>query len=209
MKTLAIIGSGALGQQIAHYAISDNLYSKIVFIDDFASEKEKHGYEIIGKTLDVLRLFKEGNFDELIIGIGYNHLSQRKKIYDLFKGNVPFGKVVHSSCWIDKTVEVQEGCFLYPNSTVDYHSVIKANTIVANNCMIAHNVVLESHSFISACVAVAGFSIIGEQCFIGISTTIIDNIEIIKHTQTGGGTVVITQIDKSGLYVGNPAKFIR
>ena len=39
-KTLAIIGSGDLGQQMAHYAISDNHYEKVVFFDDFTSEKE-------------------------------------------------------------------------------------------------------------------------------------------------------------------------
>ena len=36
MKTLAIIGSGDLGQQIAHYAISDGHYEKVVFFDDFS-----------------------------------------------------------------------------------------------------------------------------------------------------------------------------
>jgi NADH/NAD ratio-sensing transcriptional regulator Rex len=38
-KTLAIIGSGHLGQQIAHYTISDKQYEKLVFFDDFTSEK--------------------------------------------------------------------------------------------------------------------------------------------------------------------------
>ena len=37
-KTLAIIGSGHLGQQIAHYAISDNHYCKVVFFDDFSTK---------------------------------------------------------------------------------------------------------------------------------------------------------------------------
>ncbi len=34
-KTLAIIGAGHLGQQIAHFAIEDNHYSKVVFFDYF------------------------------------------------------------------------------------------------------------------------------------------------------------------------------
>ena len=39
--------------------------------------------------------------------------------------------------------------------------------------------------------------------------TIIDNIKVNKKTQIGAGTVVINSIEKSGLYVGNPAKFVR
>ena len=37
-KTLAIIGSGHLGQQIAHYALSDNHYEKVLFFDDFSND---------------------------------------------------------------------------------------------------------------------------------------------------------------------------
>lgn len=61
----------------------------------------------------------------------------------------------------------------------------------------------------SARIAVAGFAEIGEQCFVGINSTIIDGIKITDNTQIGAGTVVIKSIEKSGLYVGNPAKFIR
>jgi acetyltransferase-like isoleucine patch superfamily enzyme len=55
----------------------------------------------------------------------------------------------------------------------------------------------------------AGFVTIEEQVIIGINATIIDNIKICKKTQIGGGTVVIKDILTHGLYVGNPAKFIR
>ena len=34
-------------------------------------------------------------------------------------------------------------------------------------------------------------------------------INIVANTQLGGATVVINSIEKSGLYVGNPAKFVR
>ena len=53
---------------------------EIVFIDDFATEKEKNGYSIIGNINDVEKLFKQNFFDELIIGIGYNHLKIRKEL---------------------------------------------------------------------------------------------------------------------------------
>ena len=51
MKTLAIIGSGHLGQQIAHYAIADNHYQKVVFFDDFSTETAINGFEIFHSDL--------------------------------------------------------------------------------------------------------------------------------------------------------------
>ena len=209
MKTLGIIGSGVLGLQMAHYAITDKHYDKVVFIDDFATEKEKNGYAIIGNTNEVEKLHKEGSFDELIIGIGYNHLNIRKELYKRFSNIIPFGKIIHSTCWLDSTAIIKDGCFLYPNSTIDYKSIIMENTIIANDCTIAHDVHIGSHSFFSARIAVAGFVVIEEQCFLGINSTIIDNIKIIANTQTGAGTIVIKNIEKPGLYVGNPVKFIR
>ena len=38
---------------------------------------------------------------------------------------------------------------------------------------------------------------------------IIDNITITDEVQTGGGTIIINDILKKGLYVGNPSRFIR
>ena len=39
-KRLAILGAGHLGQQIAHYAISDKQYSQVVFFDDLKGNVE-------------------------------------------------------------------------------------------------------------------------------------------------------------------------
>lgn len=209
MKTLGIIGSGILGLQMAHYAITDKHYDKVVFIDDFATEKEKSGYSIIGNSNGVEKLYKLGLFDELIIGIGYKHLKVKKELFEKFSGKIPFGKLIHSSAWIDATSVVEEGCFIYPNCVIDANVIIKANTILNLNCTIAHDTVVGSHSFLSPRVAVAGFVTIEELCFIGINATIIDTINIKSQTQIGGGAVVIQSIEKNGLYVGNPAKFIR
>src|SRR5688572_18723118 len=103
MKTLAIIGAGDLGQQIAHYALSDGHYEKVVFFDDFTSEKIINNCEILGKTDSLLVTYKKHQFDELIIGVGYKHLKKRKELYERFKGEIPFGRVIHSSNWIDAT----------------------------------------------------------------------------------------------------------
>lgn len=209
MKTLAIIGSGHLGQQIAHYAISDNHYEKVVFFDDFSSEKEANGFKILGNSNDIISEFEKKSFDEILIGIGYKHLSVRKELFERFSNTIPFGKIIHSSTWIDKTAIINDGCVIYPSCCIDAHSVIESNTILNVSCTVAHDTVIGKHCFLSPRVALAGFIKIEEQCILGINSTIIDNISIVSKTQIGGGTVVIKNIEKNGLYVGNPHKFIR
>jgi sugar O-acyltransferase (sialic acid O-acetyltransferase NeuD family) len=209
MKVLAIIGAGVLGQQIAHYVITDGHYSKVVFIDDFTLENKINGFDIIGKVKDVEKLYQSKFFDEIIIGIGYNHLDKRKEIFELLKDKIPFGKFVHSTCWVDDTVEIMRGCVLYPNSTFDYKAKIHENTVITNDCTIAHDSIIGAHSFYAARAMVAGFVEIGELCFIGLNSIIIENVTIASKTQLGAGSVVIKSIEKNGLYVGHPVRFIR
>ncbi len=209
MKTLAIIGSGHLGQQIAHYATADKHYDKVVFFDDVSTQKSIGGYAILGTSNEVEQAFSQNQFDELLIGIGYKHLPVRAGLFAKFDGKIPFGKIVHSSVWLDPTAKIQPGCVIYPGCVIDAQAVISENTILNVSCTIAHDTVIGKHCFLSPRVAFAGFVQTGEQCIFGINSTIIDNLTITGKTQIGGGTVVIKDITTSGLYVGNPHKFIR
>lgn len=209
MKRLAIIGSGDLGQQIAHYAICDNHYSKVVFFDDFTDKDEINGFSILGNIDDIEKEFLNKSFDELIIGIGYKHLKIRKMIFDRFENKIPFGKIIHSSSWLDITARVEPGCVIYPRCSIDANVNIECNTILNIGCAIAHDTIIGRHCFLSPRVALAGFINIKEMCIIGINATVIDNINIISQTKIGGGSVVIKSIENPGLYVGNPIRFIR
>ncbi|CAL2103431.1 Sugar O-acyltransferase (Sialic acid O-acetyltransferase NeuD family) [Tenacibaculum sp. 190130A14a] len=209
MKTLAIIGAGDLGRQIANYALEDGHYQKVVFIDDYSNESYKYNIPIIGNSNDIEKLYKKGAFDELIIGIGYKHLQKKKELYIRFKGAIPFGKIVHSTSWIAPSAKVLSGTVIYPNCSVDIDAVIEENTILNNGCTIAHDSIIQKHSFLAPRVAIAGFVKVEEQCILGINSTIIDNIFVKERTQIGAGTVVIKNIDKSGLYVGNPHRLVR
>ncbi len=208
-KTLAIIGSGHLGQQIAHYALSDNHYDNVVFFDDFSSETHANGFPILGTVAAIEQEFEKNSFDELLIGIGYKHLAVRKQLFERFSATIPFGKIIHSTSWVDAAATVEKGCVIYPSCCIDAHAVINQNTILNVSCTVAHDTHVGKHCFLSPRVALAGFVTIEEMCVLGINSTIIDNISIVSTTQIGGGTVVTKNIEKSGLYVGNPHRFIR
>jgi sugar O-acyltransferase (sialic acid O-acetyltransferase NeuD family) len=208
-KILAILGSGHLGQQIAHYAISDKHYDEVVFFDDFIDLDEVSGHKVIGTILEVEEAFQNKMFDELLIGIGYKHISVRKELFERFNYKIPFGKLIHSSSWIDNTAIIKEGVIIYPNCCVDAYSIVDSNSILNICCSIAHDTNIGKHCFLSPRVAIAGFVSVEELCIIGINATIIDNINVVSQTQIGAGAVVVKNIVTKGLYVGNPAKFIR
>ena len=210
MKKIAIIGSGDLGQLIAYHCKNDKQAKVIGFIDDFKSKKESiNSYPILGGIKNIETLFLNHEFDELVIAIGYKFFDLRQKIYEKFKGKIPFAKLIHSSCYVDNSCEIGEGVCLLPGSILDRNVKIKANVLINVSCTIAHDSTVEQHSFLSPRVAIAGFVTIGKRCNIGINATIIDNINITNDVQIGGGAVVISSINKRGLYVGNPTRYIR
>lgn len=198
-KTLAILGAGELGKQIANFAINDNHYSNVFFYDDFNT-----GKEIRGNSSKLLEDFNNKQFDEVIIGIGYHNLKAREEKYQVLKNTVKFGKIIHSTCWVDNSAYIEEGSVVYPKCTIDKKVIIRHNTILNLNCTIAHDTIIGSSCFLAPAVAVAGFCNIGDECFLGINTLIKDNINIVSETITGAGTVVVKPINQKGTYLGNP-----
>lgn len=209
MKILGILGSGHLGQQIANIAITDKQYDSVVFFDDYANSSKINSFDILGNSNDILRYFNDSKFDEFVIGIGYKHLAVKKKIFERFKDKIPFANIIHSSVYVDKSVTIGIGNVFYPGSIIDQNVKIKDNNIINLGCVISHDSIIGSHNFFSPRVNVAGYVEIEDQVILGIGTTIIDNLQISKKVQTGGGSVVINNLNNPGLYVGNPTRFIR
>ncbi len=210
MKKLAIIGAGDLGQQIAYHAVQDNQFQVVGFFDDFTVQNTLiNQIKVLGKLKDIKKCFTNKIFDEIIIGIGYKHLAFREKLYNALKDVIPFASFIHSSCYVDASCAIGKGVCIFPGTVIDQQVTIKDDVFINVSCTIAHDSLIDQHTFLSPSVAIAGFVNIGKRCNIGVNSTIIDNINLANDVQIGGGTVVIKPIEKSGLYVGNPSRFIR
>ena len=210
MKRIAIIGSGHLGQQIAYHIHQDTDDKVVAFFDEY---KEKDtlvdNIPVIGGNNDIEEAYKSKLFDEVLIAIGYKHLNFKKTIFDKLINRIPFYTFIHSSVYIDPSAKIGRGTVVYPGCILDQHVKIGDNVLLNIGCAIAHDSQIGSHSFLSPRVSIAGFVKVEELCILGINSTIIDNITLFAKTQLGGATVVIKNIEKAGLYVGNPARFIK
>ncbi len=210
MKRISIIGSGHLGQQIAYHIHQDTQDRVVAYFDEFQTVGTSVlNIPVIGGNKDILTQFENDSFDEILVAVGYKHMAFRKSVFEELRGKIPFYTFVHSSVQVDSSAEIGQGTVIYPGCLVDQNVKIGENVLMNVSGTIAHDSEIGNHSFLSPCVAIAGFVKVGEQCIIGINSTIIDNISILSQTQIGGGTVVIKNIEQAGLYVGNPAKFVR
>jgi len=211
MKRLVIIGAGDLGQQIAHFVTTDCQFDVVGFVDDWQVKGSAvNGIPVLGCIDDLLSVYQNGVFDETLIGVGYKHFQFRKSLYEKYKGSVPFATFVHSSCYVDPTAEIGRGVVVYPRCIVDKNVFIKDNVIVDFGSGIGHDSVIGPHSFLAPMAHLAGLVHVGEMCMVGVGSTVIDHIQIADSTTVGGGTVVVKNINNpNGVYVGNPARFLK
>jgi sugar O-acyltransferase (sialic acid O-acetyltransferase NeuD family) len=208
MKKLAIIGSGDLGQQIAWYATSDRKYQVVGFYDDFAVKGHIcKGIPVLGKIEDVESDFEKGEFDELLLAIGYKHFKERMRIFNELKKTVPFGRLIHSSAYVDSSAIIGQGVIVYPGCVLDMNSHLQDNVLLNAGVVIAHDSVIGAHSFISPGVKIAGFVSVGNCVSLGIGTCVIDNLHLVDFVRTGAGAVVTENLTEPGLYLGIPARY--
>lgn len=203
MKRLAIVGAGDLGIQLKHLASEIGSYEFVGFFDD-----QKESQEIIGKVSEIEEYFSSGSFDEIIIGIGYNHLSFKKELYQRLS-NIPFATLIHPSAIIDPSSKIGKGTSIYSGTVIDMGCKIGENVLINVGTVIAHDTEISAHCFLSPGVTLAGFVHVNDLCILGIGSTVVDHVDICSGVKLGAGTVVIDSIHEPGLYVGTPQRFIK
>lgn len=210
MTRLAILGASDLGQLLAHHAITDGHFELAGFFDDYRTPGELVGLgRVLGGLEDVTRLHASGAFDVLLTGIGYKHFGVRRAVFERFSATVPFARLVHSSCYVDPSAVIGAGAVLLPGCVVDRQSHIGENALLNTGCVVAHDSAIGAHGFLGPAVRIAGLVRTDPCVFLGIGTTVIDNITIASGVRTGGGTVVTKHLSDPGLYVGAPARLVR
>lgn len=210
-KRLAIIGSRDLAQLLAHHAIESKCYQEVVgFFDDFrpVGDPTPKG-PVLGPIESLRHLHSDDRFDHFMVGIGYQHLAFRDRIFQEYAQDFPVGTVISRGCTIDSTAMVGRGSFLLPGCTLDAGVVLEDNCVLNTGVTIAHDSKVGASTFLAPGVTLAGFIEIGSRCFLGTATVVIDSIKVASNVQTGAGAVVVKNIEQSGLYLGVPARFAR
>jgi len=207
MKKVAIIGAGDLGRLIAHHISQCGDYSAVGFFDDFAEEGSFiMELPVLGPLSRINDQFETGLFDQLMIGIGYNHMAFRRSVFETYASSIPFATLIHNSAYVDPSVKIGQGCFVLPGCTVDANAELGENVLLNTASVVAHDSTIGSHTFLAPAVAVAGKTQIGDCCILGINCTVIDNLRIHPNIRIGAGAVVLSNLEISGMYAGIPAQ---
>lgn len=137
----------------------------------------------------------------------------------VFSGNVTivqpvnlYGCTIGSDCFIGPFTEIQKEVRIGQSCRIQSHTFICELVEIGDHCFIGHGVMFVNDLFSAG--EPAGDRTkwkparIGDHVSIGSNATILP-VVICDHVVIGAGSVVTKDIDRPGIYAGNPARLIR
>ena len=124
-----------------------------------------------------------------------------------------YGCILGNDVFVGPFVEIQSDVVVGDRTKVQSHSFICSLVSIGLDCFVGHGVMFVNDTLASGGPAKGDRSkwketVIGNNVSIGSNATILP-VKICDCVVIGAGAVVTKDIEKSGIYMGNPAKFVR
>jgi len=124
-----------------------------------------------------------------------------------------YGCNIGDNTFIGPFVEIQKSVKIGKNCKIQSHSFICELVSIGDNTVVAHGVMFINDLFKNGSPANGDKSLwkntyIGRNVSIGSNATILP-VNICNNVVIGAGSVVTKDIEKPGVYIGNPARKIR
>lgn len=156
-------------------------------------------------------LFEKSSLEGMnfAISVGDNRIRKDISARIRFKGG-NLVNLIHPSSIVSKYADIRSGVVILPNSVVQAGVIIKKDTIVSYNVSVTHHSKIGSTCYLAAGCSIGAYVDIGQNVLIGQSAVLVSSkVKIIgSDSIIGAGAVVINNVTKNSIVVGNPAKVI-
>jgi acetyltransferase-like isoleucine patch superfamily enzyme len=124
-----------------------------------------------------------------------------------------YGCTLGDDCFVGPFVEIQKSVTIGSRTKVQSHSFICELVTIGSDCFIGHGVMFINDLFAGGGPAMGDttkwkHTVIGNHVSIGSNATILP-VTICDNVVIGAGAVVTKDIEKPGIYAGNPARFLK
>lgn len=208
-RKMIIYGGGQFAKLMRHLFESDTACVVVAYCLDreFITSSEIEGVPVVPFE-EIESLYPPGEF-EMFVAIGYSNMRNRVLMYGKAKQKkYVLANYVSSNSVVSNTVVMGENNAVFQGVQVEPFVRIGDNNIIWSSVNICHDSIIASHSFIAAKSTLGGFSEVGNNCFLGFNSTIIQNIKVADETLVGACALIVSDTRKYSKYIGIPAKEI-
>ncbi len=197
-----IIGAGGHGKVVADIALKCGLWKTIEFLDDSEAVLSCLGLPVVGKTQDYKKHLNDCDF---FVAVGNNQV--REFLINMLEADgAEVVCLVHPNAVVGKEVVLGKGTVAMAGCVINSSTEIGKGCIINTSASVDHDNRIEDFVHLSPGVHLAGNVKVGKGCWLGIGSTVINDISLCEGCIVGAGAVVIRDITQPGSYVGVPAK---
>jgi sugar O-acyltransferase (sialic acid O-acetyltransferase NeuD family) len=209
LKPLVIIGAGGLGREVAWLVADINRHRQewdfVGFVDDGIQGKTPEGYPVLG-TLDYF--FGLPSHPWAVVAIADS--KARKAITQrLHSHGINIATLIHPSVSMSDYVRIDPGTIICSGTIITTNIFIGQANIINLGCRIGHDTVLKDFVSLMPGTNLAGEINVGEGCYFGLNSCVINRTNIGKWSIIGAGATVINDIPDYSVAVGVPARVIK
>ena len=207
MKHLIIIGARGCGRCVYSIAKSMDSYNREFDIKGFLDDKSDalSEYQNYPPILDSVESYIIQKDDVFICALGDVFYKEKYTEIILNKGG-EFLSVIHPTACINQNVHIGKGCVVACGVMLDSDVEVNDFVCIQAYAVIGHDVKVGKWSILDCQTFVGGFTTIGERVTVHTGTKIIPNIHIADHATINAGSIVIRNVKKDSVVMGNPAR---
>lgn len=207
MPKLILVGGGGHAKSVIDVIEAQGVYQINGVLDK--PEKVKGNvlnYPIIAAESQLESLVGEDQF--FLVTIGQVASAQlRIKLYKRVSGlGGKFATIISPLAHVSTHARIGRGTVVLHHALVNAGARVGSNVIINSQALIEHDAVVGAHCHIATGAIVNGGVTIGDGVLIGSHATVKQGVSIVSDTIIGAHTYVHQDIEKSGVYVGVPAR---
>jgi len=124
-----------------------------------------------------------------------------------------YGCTIGDDCFIGPFVEIQRSVVIGQRTRVQSHTFVCELVTIGDDCFVGHGVMFVNDVAANGRPSFGREDLwkptrVGNRVFIGSNVTMLP-VNVCDDVLIGAGSVVTKDITKSGVYAGNPARFLR
>ena len=185
MTTLNIYGNGGhsrVVQQLARHK-----YNKINIFDE-----NNQSEEVVGNFEEMINYNNLNNCDNFI-ALGDNEIREQK-LKTLIDKNIKVTSLIDNGALLANNIEIGKGSIVMPGCIINSNTKIGVGCIINTGSLIDQDCKLNDYVHISPGCKLGGTIVIGRLSWVGIGTTIINNISIGDNVKIAAGSTIYKDI---------------
>jgi sugar O-acyltransferase (sialic acid O-acetyltransferase NeuD family) len=207
-QQLVVVGAGEQAEIAYEYFTHDSPHDVAAFAveSEFLSDDVFCGLPVV--PFEEVATHYPPSAYQAFVAVSSTHLNRvRARLYRAVKAQgYDCASYVSSHAFVWHNVTIGENSFVFENNVLQHRVRVGDNVILWSGNHVGHQTVIGDDVFIASHVVISGFCTIGRGSYMGVNSTVANNLAIAEDCVVGAGAVVVRDTEPRQVYVGSPAK---